>query len=178
MKRVIDCRGCGAPMFFARTGTGSKIPLDVEPSSDGEYALEGDDTNPLAYKLPNDTAATYTGEKYVSHFKTCPKASSFGKNRRPTALCIIALALLARCAPEPIEHAQLEPEFWRQVERHHRWKHENERDRQSLALSTLRLEAATRRLESATRDLRAAASPTHVESDCWALPGGGYGCFP
>ena len=79
MRRVVDCRGCGAPMFFARTGTGSKIPLDVEPSSDGQYRLEGDDTTPLAFKIPN--GEEYTGERFVSHFKTCPKASSFGKNR-------------------------------------------------------------------------------------------------
>lgn len=101
-RRVVDCRGCGAPMFFARTGSGARIPLDAEPSRDGEYTLEGDDTNPVAYKLPNDAAATYTGDKYVSHFKTCPKASSFGKSRRaPACSC----ACHAGPEPPPSIHA-------------------------------------------------------------------------
>ncbi|HEY6547621.1 MAG TPA: hypothetical protein VI589_06935 [Vicinamibacteria bacterium] len=64
-------------MIWARTGRGKKMPLDAEPSSAGNFVLEGDDQDPTTHRLPNDAAATYTGDKYTSHFTTCPKARDF-----------------------------------------------------------------------------------------------------
>jgi hypothetical protein len=69
-------------MIWARTGRGAKMPLDAEPSAAGNYVLEGDAQNPVTYALGNDAAATYTGEKRLSHFKTCPNAADFSKRKK------------------------------------------------------------------------------------------------
>jgi hypothetical protein len=69
-------------MVWARTGRGAKMPLDYEPSSAGAFVLEGDAQNPVTYRLANDAAATYTGEKRTSHFETCPKAADFSKRKK------------------------------------------------------------------------------------------------
>jgi len=77
--RTAECRGCGAPMVWARTGRGAKMPLDAEPSSAGTYVLENEDTsNPTTYRMIDPA---YTGPRYTSHFQTCPKASDFSKKR-------------------------------------------------------------------------------------------------
>lgn len=77
MRRVAECRSCRAEMIWCRTGRGKKMPVDAEPSRDGVFVLEGDDQDPVVRRLPNDAAATYTGDKYTSHFATCPNADDF-----------------------------------------------------------------------------------------------------
>jgi hypothetical protein len=78
--RITECFGCGEAIFFARTGSGSKIPIDVEPNSAGTFVVEHAETpDPQCYRLSNDAAATYTGDKYVPHWETCPKAKDFKK---------------------------------------------------------------------------------------------------
>lgn len=77
MKRVAECRRCHAEMIWCRTGRGKKMPVDAEPSSEGLFVIEGDEQDPLVRRLPNDMAATYTGDKYTSHFATCPNADEF-----------------------------------------------------------------------------------------------------
>jgi len=66
-------------MIWCRTGRGKKMPVDAEPTREGLFVLEGDDFSPTVRRLPNDAAATYTGEKYTSHFATCPNAEEFRK---------------------------------------------------------------------------------------------------
>lgn len=53
------------------------MPVDAEPTRDGLFVLEGGEQDPLARRLPNDAAAAYTGDKYTSHFATCPNADDF-----------------------------------------------------------------------------------------------------
>jgi len=77
MRRVATCRACKAEIVWARTGRGKKMCLDAEPTSAGLFVLEGDDHDPTTHRLPNDMAATYTGDKYTSHFATCPNADEF-----------------------------------------------------------------------------------------------------
>lgn len=75
--RVSTCKKCGAGMIWARTGRGKKMPLDAEPTSAGQFVLEGDAQNPTTYRLANYAASSYTGDKYTSHFSTCPNADDF-----------------------------------------------------------------------------------------------------
>lgn len=75
--RVAECRSCKEPMIWARTGRGKKIPLDAEPSSAGNFVLEGDAQDPMTHMAD----PTYTGDKYTSHFATCPNASNFRGKR-------------------------------------------------------------------------------------------------
>ncbi len=75
--RIAECRRCHAEIIWCRTGRGKKMPVDAEPTADGQFVIEGDDHDPLVRRLPNDAAATYTGEKHTSHFATCPNADEF-----------------------------------------------------------------------------------------------------
>lgn len=56
------------------------MPLDYEPSRDGVFVIEGDEKDPLAVRLASYAAASHAGDKYVPHWKTCPKSESF-RNR-------------------------------------------------------------------------------------------------
>ena len=79
MRRVTECRSCKAEIIWTRTERGKRMPVDAEPSSAGNFVLQGEDDPPLAERLPNDAAATYTGEKHQSHFETCPHAKNWSK---------------------------------------------------------------------------------------------------
>jgi hypothetical protein len=60
------------------------MPLDAEPSAAGVFVLEQDgEPKPDAVRLANDAAATYTGEKFQSHFETCPDAKRWSKGGKP-----------------------------------------------------------------------------------------------
>lgn len=76
--RTSACKGCGAPMVWGRTGSGSTIPLDAEPSSAGVWVFEGDPEDGHVMRAPSG----YTGDRYESHFRTCPNASDFS-TRKP-----------------------------------------------------------------------------------------------
>jgi hypothetical protein len=56
--------------------------MDPEPTKDGCWVLEGDEAEkptPTATRLDNDSAARYTGEKFTSHFETCPDARRWSR---------------------------------------------------------------------------------------------------
>lgn len=79
----MNCRSCGAPIIWADTITGRRMPLDKEPSKDGNIVLglRSDDV-PLALVQTAQTLQRLLlkGERlYTSHFATCPEAS---KHRR------------------------------------------------------------------------------------------------
>lgn len=66
MAAQIECKACGRPMIFAKTATGASIPLDARTQV---YRLVEKASGP-----PDAIKAT---DCFVSHFATCPKASSF-----------------------------------------------------------------------------------------------------
>lgn len=74
-----DCRSCGAPMRWVETSAGRRMPLDPDPSSAGNVVIEADGK---ARVLPPVEAARYTGEKFTSHFATCPDAARFRNGGR------------------------------------------------------------------------------------------------
>lgn len=77
-KKQSECRSCKAPIFWATTSQmGRKVPVDVEPRSDGNIIIEGDpsDDNGVAKYIEADNP--YTGPRYVSHFATCPQAKTW-----------------------------------------------------------------------------------------------------
>jgi len=84
MKRVATCKGphCGAEIVWCRTQKGKRVPLDAEPTKDGDWLIEGPEgePNPVAVKLP--THAEYTGPRYVAHWVTCPDRDHFRKKAR------------------------------------------------------------------------------------------------
>jgi hypothetical protein len=76
------CSGCGAPMIWAVTEAGKRMPLDAEPVPGGLFILDpadgatrGGSVPPVARYARRDLATI--GARYTSHFATCPSASRF-----------------------------------------------------------------------------------------------------
>ncbi len=72
------CRSCEAPILWAVTVKGRRIPLDAQPAHDGNIRLEdqGRFQPPIAIivtgRIENQTL-------YKSHFATCPNAANHRK---------------------------------------------------------------------------------------------------
>lgn len=70
--------GCGARIRWPRNPkTKRGMPVDYEPRADGNIAIEGN----FAIVLQPQAAREYQGDKYVSHFATCPVADSFRSHK-------------------------------------------------------------------------------------------------
>ena len=78
------CRSCQAPIDWARTEKGRRIPLDPDPYTGPEPAglfvlREPDAGTPLAVAAP---PGAFPGEPvYRSHFVTCPQAALHRRTR-------------------------------------------------------------------------------------------------
>ena len=79
-----SCRSCQAPIIWARTERGKRMPLDAEPVCDaiaetrGLFVLRERDhaDSPLAIAA---WGLEGTEPHYRSHFATCPNAASHRK---------------------------------------------------------------------------------------------------
>lgn len=69
------CRGCDAPIIWATTRLGSRMPLDEEPTRQGNMVLLRGEAR---HATEDDRALRRP--IYASHFETCPKS---GEWRRP-----------------------------------------------------------------------------------------------
>lgn len=72
------CSSCGAKILWAKTPSWRTIPIDAEPSPEGNIRLGGEPGNRYATILSGEQAASVRGfgEKlYVTHFATCPNAA-------------------------------------------------------------------------------------------------------
>lgn len=73
-----ECRSCGTPIRFVYTANGKLMPLDAEPTTDGNVTLEGDIA---IVHPPGQLAALDTGPCYTAHFVTCPNADQWRTKR-------------------------------------------------------------------------------------------------
>jgi hypothetical protein len=85
---VTRCRSCGAPIRWAVTVNGKRMPVDDQPTPDGTLVLS--DPSPGAYA---PTVAQYVEPeqsplfevpdppRFTSHFATCPNADQHRKDR-------------------------------------------------------------------------------------------------
>lgn len=76
-ERIAKCRSCGALIFWARTSSGKSMPIDAMPTSDGNIEL-GTDPGTMettAHVRDGSWPEGLTGERYTSHFATCPQAA-------------------------------------------------------------------------------------------------------
>jgi hypothetical protein len=76
---VSECRSCRAPILWAQTERGRRIPLDPEPytgdDSRGLFVIRHDDD--CVWVLAT-TPDAFPGEPhYRSHFVTCPQAGAW-----------------------------------------------------------------------------------------------------
>jgi hypothetical protein len=76
-----QCRSCKAPIIWARTEKGRRIPLDAKPTAGGNLLLERREyLEPLAvYKSPDERAAMNNTQFFISHFATCNDSAKWRK---------------------------------------------------------------------------------------------------
>ena len=72
-----NCQSCGAPIRWAKTVSGRRIPLDPQPTASGNVLLL--DGVATAVALVDQTAEA---PLYVSHFATCHQASAWRGAKR------------------------------------------------------------------------------------------------
>lgn len=74
--RSVTCGPCGARILFARTVNGKDMPLDLEPSEDGNCILYLDGAARLAVEVlgkGKELWPTAQGTRHKPHFATCTK---------------------------------------------------------------------------------------------------------
>lgn len=69
----MKCSSCGADIVWKITEGGKKMPIDSTPAPDGNLVFIGLGAHPVPEK--------WTGERYKSHFATCPDAKNFRRSR-------------------------------------------------------------------------------------------------
>ena len=89
MSNTTKCRACGAPIRFIRLQNGKTMPVDAEPHKfihylDGEAIFVTEDGEVKRGDYADDITATedMLSTGYISHFATCPGASTFRKPRK------------------------------------------------------------------------------------------------
>ena len=72
------CRSCGAPLLWALTERGRRIPLDRNPVPDGNIEIkETEDGPPISRVVSGQgtlSPGLFPATRYKSHFATCPNA--------------------------------------------------------------------------------------------------------
>jgi len=84
---VSRCRSCGAPIQWAITEGGKRMPVDLEPSPIGNIALysRGEDA-PIAIVITETEIEAWkkSGSRkqrlFLSHFTTCPQAKKWRRS--------------------------------------------------------------------------------------------------
>lgn len=72
---------CGAPIIWAHSATGSRTPLDAQPSPNGSVELYRDSAgNPRSRVIPKAERAGRSDLR-TSHFATCERADAFRRQR-------------------------------------------------------------------------------------------------
>ncbi len=75
------CRSCGAPVYWAETEKGKRMPVDREPRNDGNIALLvvadifGETRLTASYRKKGEVPQGRF--RYVSHFATCSHSASW-----------------------------------------------------------------------------------------------------
>jgi hypothetical protein len=76
------CRSCGAPVIWAVSAYGRKLPVDAHPAEAGQWWLTTDDPRAT---VPNfrrvDLYTPAAAPRYTSHFATCPQADKWRKGK-------------------------------------------------------------------------------------------------
>lgn len=76
------CISCGAPIAWAMTDSGARMPLDVPSTDTGNVAAHRDESGVLrARVLPADVAPARHERLTTSHFASCPNAAEHRRRR-------------------------------------------------------------------------------------------------
>jgi hypothetical protein len=77
------CRSCQAPIVWAHTTTGKRIPVDAAPAAGGNIRLIAGQHGLTAHVVGSAIDLfddTDTGERHLPHHATCPQADEW-RNR-------------------------------------------------------------------------------------------------
>ncbi len=74
------CLSCHAPIVWALTASGKRLPVDPDPVAEGNLAIGPEDPPRVRYLSKSDTVCT-SEWRGVSHFATCPDAKLHRKSR-------------------------------------------------------------------------------------------------
>lgn len=73
------CRTCEAPIFWAITDGGKRMPVDLRPVDDGNLVIVGLADVPRVTVVEQSAPMLDDPPRYVSHFATCPDAEHHRK---------------------------------------------------------------------------------------------------
>jgi hypothetical protein len=79
---VSACRSCHAPVIWAVTAAGKRMPVDAEPVDGGNVLLDQRQDPPLATVVGKQVQAGLFGDdgpRFASHYVTCPDADQWRK---------------------------------------------------------------------------------------------------
>jgi hypothetical protein len=62
------------------TSSGKRMPIDAEPVSGGEFLLEEVEGSPVPKAVFIGQRNAYTGDRYRSHYATCPHAAQWRRS--------------------------------------------------------------------------------------------------
>lgn len=80
-----ECESCAAPIVWAKTDRGERMPVDADPSPTGNVLLTGAPPHRLAGVLNQNQAAGArdAGQRlHLSHFASCPMAGAHRRRQR------------------------------------------------------------------------------------------------
>lgn len=76
------CRSCHAPVVWAVTTRGKRIPLDPAPVEHGNIVLGvSGRSDPIAIVVPAEQILLADGPRFISHFATCPNSARWRNPR-------------------------------------------------------------------------------------------------
>lgn len=75
------CRSCEAPIVWALTPGGKRIPLDADPVPDGNAVIIERRAGVPVIELIDLADVDAGAVRYRSHFATCPQANEWRKTR-------------------------------------------------------------------------------------------------
>ncbi len=76
------CRSCDAWIAWAKTTSGKATPVDLDPVEDGNLLITHDDLNGYKAFVLGPLDVPIAGDRYVTHFSSCPSAASHRGRRR------------------------------------------------------------------------------------------------
>lgn len=76
--RAQECRSCQAPIIWVRTTAGRRMPLDAQPTAQGNVVLRDGVATVLSGPAPD-------GNGRMPHHATCPDAAQWRRRGRKAA---------------------------------------------------------------------------------------------
>jgi hypothetical protein len=75
--RVLSCRSCSAPIFFAHTVDGKRMPIDATAAVGGNVRLDERGVAHVVGATIDLFDPTDDGERWMPHFATYPYAGEW-----------------------------------------------------------------------------------------------------